>query len=855
MKAVIQFLKSYVGRFGMAGIVLLFLENILDDNFVCPCLYGYNQSVSALYWLVPAIVSFIGAFLFVDLSENGAMMEISRCMRVMFSFIAFFTWTSLVFLDGRYLACAFSNWESVYTKFEGPIIMQWCKPTRNDTSVLESQQKTLKLTAISQFTGFGVMILVIALLAVVKHKVKKQPNTEESRRQHHTPAERKKELELYGDPRPASTSTLRELTASSSDTSAVQSHCCCSGSSDSSTATTISETARELCKAVSVSLGLATDPHAHNDGSRSSEFFEVRRRKEEEEARGHAHSRDRSSSSTSAGGAAAGREELVLHVHSDNNKLLEMFKSGGEEDMMTMMQMDNARAHHHATVITENSDFGPGVSSLMNSKSSCAVAAGPSSSSCQFQQQQQHESQVNFELARPDRYDRYSDDYYCYWPRYNNVRVKYEPVTPPVSRYCHPGGQYGNPASSNSTAGLDDENGEVYKDESKGEDEDEVEDEDEDEEVDEDYVEDGEDAEEDENGEVDKDESKGEDEDEDLNEDEDKNEFEDEDEDGVEDKDEDEELVEDYVEDGEDEDENGEVDTDKSKGKDYNEDEGGEDKDEDEEKDQDKDEDEEEVGDEFEGECEDECGEECEDEFEDKCEDECGDEFEDECGYEFEDKCGDECGDECGMSVQLSVRGFKNQMKVFLLMKIFETQKVNSVSVSVSARKLKKIGQLKVPEEEGGVLSMPSSSGLAELSQNPSPKASLTFHSQLVFLSILESIEPEVVNAGHDHAQPDSAAALLTSLNELGERQLVKVVKWAKGLPGFRNLHVDDQMTMIQHAWMAVMVFALGWRSYKNVNARMLYFAPDLVFNDICTFSLNFCLFLTLTSCSFSPDL
>ncbi|KAB5522795.1 hypothetical protein PHYPO_G00163520 [Pangasianodon hypophthalmus] len=159
-------------------------------------------------------------------------------------------------------------------------------------------------------------------------------------------------------------------------------------------------------------------------------------------------------------------------------------------------------------------------------------------------------------------------------------------------------------------------------------------------------------------------------------------------------------------------------------------------------------------------------------------------------------------------------------------------KKCFEAGMTLGARKLKKIGQLKVPEEESPVSSMPSGSGSVELIQNPSPKASLTFHSQFVFLSILESIEPEVVNAGHDHAQPDSAAALLTSLNELGERQLVKVVKWAKGLPGFRNLHVDDQMTMIQHAWMAVMVFALGWRSYKNVNARMLYFAPDLVFND-----------------------
>ncbi|XP_076878774.1 progesterone receptor-like [Brachyhypopomus gauderio] len=99
-------------------------------------------------------------------------------------------------------------------------------------------------------------------------------------------------------------------------------------------------------------------------------------------------------------------------------------------------------------------------------------------------------------------------------------------------------------------------------------------------------------------------------------------------------------------------------------------------------------------------------------------------------------------------------------------------------------------------------------------------------------LSILARIEPAPVNAGHDPAQPDSADSLLTSLNELGERQLVTVVKWAKGVPGFQKLHVDDQLAVIQYSWMEIMVFALGWRSFKNVNARMLYFAPDLVFND-----------------------
>ncbi|XP_066570820.1 androgen receptor [Amia ocellicauda] len=152
-------------------------------------------------------------------------------------------------------------------------------------------------------------------------------------------------------------------------------------------------------------------------------------------------------------------------------------------------------------------------------------------------------------------------------------------------------------------------------------------------------------------------------------------------------------------------------------------------------------------------------------------------------------------------------------------------RKCFEAGMTLGARKLKKIGQLKGPEEAGN-------KNHTDTIQCLSPKPSISFHTQPAFLNILETIEPEVVNAGHDNGQPDSAACLLTSLNELGERQLVKVVKWAKGLPGFRNLHVDDQMTVIQHAWMGVMVFALGWRSYKNVNARMLFFAPDLVFND-----------------------
>ncbi|KAI3351945.1 hypothetical protein L3Q82_020769 [Scortum barcoo] len=159
--------------------------------------------------------------------------------------------------------------------------------------------------------------------------------------------------------------------------------------------------------------------------------------------------------------------------------------------------------------------------------------------------------------------------------------------------------------------------------------------------------------------------------------------------------------------------------------------------------------------------------------------------------------------------------------------------------MSLKGRRLKGAGQTRNGEEEQPLAPW----GIGERGERAAARGQTasqalvfsippTLRSCLTLLSVLQSIEPAVVNAGHDPSQPDSPACLLTSLNELGERQLVTVVRWAKAIPGFRDLHVDDQMSVIQLSWMGVMVFALGWRSYTLTNSSMLYFAPDLVFND-----------------------
>ncbi|XP_028840442.1 glucocorticoid receptor-like isoform X2 [Denticeps clupeoides] len=99
-------------------------------------------------------------------------------------------------------------------------------------------------------------------------------------------------------------------------------------------------------------------------------------------------------------------------------------------------------------------------------------------------------------------------------------------------------------------------------------------------------------------------------------------------------------------------------------------------------------------------------------------------------------------------------------------------------------------------------------------------------------LSLLKAIEPEVIYAGYDSTIPDTSTRLMTTLNRLGGRQLVSCVKWAKSLPGFRNLHLDDQMTLLQCSWLFLMSFSLGWRSYQQCSGNMLCFAPDLVINE-----------------------
>lgn len=121
-------------------------------------------------------------------------------------------------------------------------------------------------------------------------------------------------------------------------------------------------------------------------------------------------------------------------------------------------------------------------------------------------------------------------------------------------------------------------------------------------------------------------------------------------------------------------------------------------------------------------------------------------------------------------------------------------------AVFLTARKSKKLGKLKGVSEDlqGSKDGQTGTSGVgggylsSEKELNASAANALVPHGPGVvtpFLppsicSVLELIEPEEVYSGYDNTQPDTTDHLLSSLNRLAGKQMVRMVKWAKVLPG-----------------------------------------------------------------------
>ncbi|CAN7995379.1 unnamed protein product [Ixodes pacificus] len=100
-----------------------------------------------------------------------------------------------------------------------------------------------------------------------------------------------------------------------------------------------------------------------------------------------------------------------------------------------------------------------------------------------------------------------------------------------------------------------------------------------------------------------------------------------------------------------------------------------------------------------------------------------------------------------------------------------------------------------------------------------------------VIISALVHCEPEPLLAHSSSALGDRLKTVGV-LSELVDRELVATISWAKQIPGFTDLTLNDQMRLLQTTWAEILSLALAYRSCQPSGPVRLVFASDLVLDE-----------------------
>ncbi|MCL4160360.1 UNVERIFIED_CONTAM: hypothetical protein GTU68_003331, partial [Idotea baltica] len=109
------------------------------------------------------------------------------------------------------------------------------------------------------------------------------------------------------------------------------------------------------------------------------------------------------------------------------------------------------------------------------------------------------------------------------------------------------------------------------------------------------------------------------------------------------------------------------------------------------------------------------------------------------------------------------------------------------------------------------------------ISQLPIKKTSLD---DIKLLSDLQNCEPELLLTIPVDRQCEPEFVTLSTLADLYDRELVNTIGWAKLIPGFTALALNDQMRLLQSTWGEILTLSLAYRSIPS-SGRLLRYAFD----------------------------
>lgn len=101
-------------------------------------------------------------------------------------------------------------------------------------------------------------------------------------------------------------------------------------------------------------------------------------------------------------------------------------------------------------------------------------------------------------------------------------------------------------------------------------------------------------------------------------------------------------------------------------------------------------------------------------------------------------------------------------------------------------------------------------------------------------VQVMMRIEPPPrIMTWHDNNRPANENTLMTSLLKLANEEIVDIINWAKSIPGYTELDLQQRIRLLESSWMEVLIVGLLWRSMPYPDT--LVFTQDFRFTrEMC---------------------
>lgn len=141
--------KQYpFGSNAIFSLILIVLEKVVENDFVCPCVKGYTEAFFWCYLLVPMFIAFVFVLYLLSF-ECWGQKKSAIFKKLLACLIPPSVWLALFLCDGKYLACLMTDLNSEHADSDEMPLWEWCSKSRNLTAGQYRAEKVFFISTVS----------------------------------------------------------------------------------------------------------------------------------------------------------------------------------------------------------------------------------------------------------------------------------------------------------------------------------------------------------------------------------------------------------------------------------------------------------------------------------------------------------------------------------------------------------------------------------------------------------------------------------------------------------------------------------------------------------------------------------